>query len=214
MNTGLFLSLDGIDGCGKSTQGRLLAEWFVERDHKVVTCCDPGSTALGERLRELLLGSQSVSISRRAEMLLYMASRAQLVEEIIKPALESGQTVIADRFLLANVAYQGYGGGLNVDSLWEVGRVATDALVPDLTFVLDLEPHLAAQRRAGNPDRLEREPADFHQRVREGFLAEAKKQAEAIRVIDATGPIEQVQRCLQSEVEMYLAGQGGKKQPC
>ena len=209
MTTGLFVSLDGIDGCGKSTQGRRLADWLAEKGHHVVTCRDPGGTPLGEQIRDLLLHRRDVAISRRAEMLLYMASRAQLVDEIIKPALESGHTVVADRYLLANVVYQGYGGGLDVDELWEVGRVATGGLFPDLTLVLDLDPSLAAERRNRSPDRLEGEPADFHRRVREGFLAEARRCAPAVRVIEATGSVDQVWERLQREVAAFLAGQGG-----
>lgn len=208
MTTGHFFSLDGIDGCGKSTQARLLAQWLAERGHNVVTCRDPGSTKLGERLRDLLLNSRSTPIGRRAEMLLYMASRAQLVDEVIKPALEAGRTVVADRFLLANVVYQGYGGGLEVARLWDVGRVATDGLLPDLTFVLDLDPQLALARRQTTPDRLEREPDDFHRRVRDGFVEEARKNPSTMRLVDASGSIDEVQAALRRELAAFLAGQG------
>jgi dTMP kinase len=206
MTSGLFLSLDGIDGCGKSTQARMLAQWLAGKGHDVVACRDPGSTDLGERLRELLLNSRSTPIGRRAEMLLYMASRAQLVDEVIRPALERGQTVVADRFLLANVVYQGYGGGLDVARLWEVGRVATDGITPQLTFVLDVDPQLALSRRTGTPDRLESEPDDFHCRVREGFVAEARKNLKTMRLIDASRTIDEVQAELRREVEAFLAG--------
>lgn len=207
MKTGLFLSLDGIDGCGKTTQARLLAQALAERGHQLVTCRDPGSTALGERLRDLLLNCPSTPIGRRAEMLLYMASRAQLVDEVIKPALERGQTVVADRFLLANVVYQGYGGGLEVARLWEVGQVATDGIEPDLTFVLDLDPQLALRRRKKSPDRLESEPDDFHRRVRDGFVREANKNP-SMRLIDASGSIDEVQAHLRHQLEAFLQVQG------
>jgi dTMP kinase len=120
----MFLSIDGGDGTGKSTQTELLCQWLREQSRAVVACRDPGSTRLGEAVRNLLLNRHDLEIDRRSEMLLYMAARAQMVEEVIRPALEQGKAVVSDRYLLANVAYQGYGGGLDVATLWEVGRVA------------------------------------------------------------------------------------------
>lgn len=204
MSRGLFLSLDGVDGAGKSTQIERLARWLGERSHEVVTCRDPGGTELGEQIRGILLDGPSHAISRRAEMLLYMASRAQLVDEVIEPALAAGKTVISDRFLLANVVYQGYGGELDVEALWQVGAVATGGLMPDLTIVLDLDPAAAQARRTAPPDRLEREPDDFHRRVREGFLTEAKRRPDAIRVVDATASPDEVELHIRREVEAFL----------
>ena len=132
----MFLSIDGGDGTGKSTQVELLGAWLREQGHEVVACRDPGSTPLGEAVRGILLDRHDLHIDRRSEMLLYMAARAQMVEEVIRPALAEGKTVLCDRYLLANVVYQGYGGGLDVATLWEVGRVATGGLMPDLTIVL------------------------------------------------------------------------------
>src|SRR5690348_8369476 len=135
----MFFSFDGIDGVGKSTQVALLRAALRERDFDVVVCRDPGSTALGERIREVLLTNDAAtSIGRRSEMLLYMAARAQLVEEIIRPALDSGKIVIADRYLLANVVYQGHAGGLDPDEIWNVGRVATGSVEPDAILLLDM----------------------------------------------------------------------------
>src|SRR3954466_13098094 len=119
----MFFSFDGVDGVGKSTQIRLLAEALGARGKDIITCRDPGGTPLGERLREILLDHHGLAIHRRSETLLYMASRAQLVEEIIRPALASGKTVISDRFLLANVVYQGHAGGLNPGEVWRVGEI-------------------------------------------------------------------------------------------
>src|SRR6186713_2549405 len=127
----MFFSFDGVDGAGKSTQMERFCLWLRQQGHEFVTCRDPGSTQLGERLRSILLEKSATPIDRRAEMLLYMASRAQLVEEVIRPALAAGKTVVCDRFLLANVVYQGHAGGLDVSSLWQVGAVATDGLSPD-----------------------------------------------------------------------------------
>jgi len=189
----MFLSIDGGDGTGKSTQLQLLADWLRQEGHDLVTCRDPGSTPLGEAVRKILLDRHDLHIHRRSEMLLYMAARAQMVEEIIRPALKQNKTVLCDRYLLANVAYQGYGGELDVKTLWEVGRVATGGLMPDLTIVLDVPPEVAAARMARPLDRMELQGAEFHARVRNGFLTEAGLRPDKIVVLSAVGSIEQVQ---------------------
>jgi dTMP kinase len=196
----MFLSLDGPDGAGKTTQMARLADWLRTRGHDVLTCRDPGSTWLGGELRKLLLSMESGPISNRAEMLLYMAARAQLVEEVIRPALERGQTVISDRYLLANVVYQGWAGGLDVATLWQVGGVATGGLEPELTIVLDLPLEAAANRLQRPLDRLETRGNDYRRRVREGFLTEAKNGAGRIAVVDAQGSEDEVAARLQAVV--------------
>src|SRR5262245_31749260 len=128
----MFFSFDGVDGTGKSTQIQLLADALSKMGRDVVTCRDPGSTPLGERLREILLERHEIAIHRRAEMLLYMTARSQLVEEIICPALSAGQIVLSDRYLLANVVYQGHAGGLDPDEIWRVGQIATSGIMPRL----------------------------------------------------------------------------------
>jgi dTMP kinase len=190
----MFLSIDGGDGTGKSTQMELLAQWLREQGHDVVACRDPGSTPLGEAVRGILLDRHDLDIHRRSEMFLYMAARTQMVEHVIRPALQQGKTVLCDRYLLANVAYQGYGGGLDVPTLWEVGRVATGGLMPDLTIVLDVPPEVAAQRMDRPLDRMEQQGAAFHARVREGFLVEASRAPGKIVVVNAAGSIEDVQK--------------------
>ena len=137
---GFFLVLDGPDGGGKTTQAARLADWLRERGFDVVACRDPGGTELGNRLRSILLDRHAVPISIRAEMLLYMASRAQMVEEVIRPALEAGHVVVCDRFLLATIVYQGHAGGLDPSEIAAVGKAATGGLFPDLTIVLDVDP--------------------------------------------------------------------------
>ncbi len=204
MTPGLFLSLDGLDGCGKSTQCRLLADWLRGQGFSVCTCNDPGGTAVGDQLRHLLLHHRG-HLQLRCEALLFMASRAQLIGEVIRPALEAGTMVLSDRFLLANVVYQGHAGGLPVEELWQVGLMATGGLEPDLTMVLDLPEELARQRRARQEDRIESRGTDYHRRVRGGFLAEAQRRPERIRVIDASAPVEPVQRLIRQEVERVLA---------
>lgn len=197
----MFLSLDGIDGAGKSTQMGLLCDWLTRRGRDVIACRDPGSTPLGERLRSLLLERGATAIGPRAEMLLYMSARAQLVEQVIRPALDRGQTVVSDRYLLANVVYQGHAGGLDPHELWSVGRVATAGLAPDLTIVLDLDPARATERLHRPLDDLERRDEAFRERLRAGFLAEAARDPARIVVVDAARAIDEVHAAICSLVE-------------
>jgi dTMP kinase len=199
----LFLSLDGIDGCGKSTQCRLLADWLRGRGHTVTECADPGGTELGRAIRHLLLESRT-PMSLTCEMLLFMASRAQLVEEIIRPALNACNAVVSDRFLLANIVYQGYAGGLDPDLLWTIGLTSIGGRMPDLTLVLDLPPELALQRRKQTADRLESRGPDFQRRVREGFLTEAARHPDRIKVIDASPGVDAVHQAICQAVTEVL----------
>lgn len=189
----MFFSIDGGDGTGKSTQIELVCDYLRRQGCEVIACRDPGSTSLGEAVRGILLDRHDMPIHRRSEMLLYMAARAQMVEEIIRPALHQGKTVVSDRFLLANVVYQGYGGGLDVPTLWEVGRIATGGLMPDLTIVLDVPAEVAAARMRRPLDRMEQQGGAFHARVRAGFLTEAARDPSKVIVVSAVGPIEEVQ---------------------
>jgi dTMP kinase len=204
---GPFLSLDGLDGAGKSTQCRLLAQWLRQQGLTVIECADPGGTELGQILRGLLLDHRW-QISLPSEALLFMASRAQLTQEIIQPALQAGQTVLADRFLLANIVYQGYGGGLDTAKLYDLGLFATVGLEPDLTLVLDLPLDRARIRRRGDTDRMEGRDDLFHERVRAGFLAEAAKRPDRIVVIDAARGVDIVQENIRAEVSRHLKKAG------
>lgn len=202
---GLFLCLDGPDGGGKSTQVARLASWLRDLGREVVVCRDPGGTPLGERIRSILLDRSTIQPTLRAEMLLYMASRAQLVDEVIRPAVESGKIVLTDRFLLANVVYQGYGGGLPIADLWAIGRVATGGLMPDLTLLLDL-PLAVAKARIGAPrDRMEDRPDEERARIRDGYLDAARTYPQPIVAIDADADPDVVLGRLKSEVERVLA---------
>jgi dTMP kinase len=171
---GLFLVLDGPDGAGKTTQANRLAGWLRELGHDVVTCRDPGGTALGDRLRTLLFDRDSVPISIRSEMLLFMASRAQLVEDVIAPALKAGGIVVSDRYLLANIVYQGSAGGLQEEEIALVGMVATSGVLPNMTFVLDIDPSAAQSRIGSGRDRIEDRPLFYRERVRAGYLDAAR----------------------------------------
>lgn len=201
----MFISLDGGDGVGKSTQIALLADWLRAAGHEVLTCRDPGSTPLGEAVRRILLDTRDTPISRTAEMLLYMAARAQLVAEVIQPALAAGKIVISDRFLLANVVYQGHAGGLDVDELWRIGRVATAGVEPTLTVILDMSPVAAAGRISRPLDRMELQGDDFRQRLRQGFLTEAARRPDTCVVIGADRDVDAVQAEIRRAIERFLA---------
>jgi dTMP kinase len=190
----MFFSFDGIDGVGKSTQMRLFCEMLRVHGHEVEYCRDPGSTALGEAIREILLRSDgNVPIGRRSEMLLYMAARAQLVDEVIRPAVEAGRVVVSDRYLLANVVYQGHAGGLDAEVVRQVGQVATDGIYPDCVFLLDMPTEAADRRLSREKDRMESQGDEYRRRLREGFLAEAARPGSRIHLIDASRSIESVQ---------------------
>jgi dTMP kinase len=204
MARGIFISLDGLDGTGKSTQCRLLADWLRGRGHAVTECADPGGTAIGDAIRVLLLDRRR-EMTLACEAFLFMASRAQLTADIIRPALEAGRGVVADRFLLANVVYQGHAGGLDPQQLWDLGRLATGGLEPDLTLVLDLPLEAARARRQSPADRFESRTAEYQEKVRAGFLAEAKRRPDRIRVIDASPSVETVQESIRQEVSRVMA---------
>jgi len=201
----MFVSFDGIDGAGKSTQIARLAEWLRSRGRSVVLCRDPGTTALGEVIRELLLGDHEHRRDCRAEMFLYMAARAQLVDEVIVPALVEGQDVVVDRFLLANVVYQGHAGHLAPETIWKIGETATGGKAPDVTFVLDLPVEEMVRRMDRPLDRMERRGTEFLERVRQGYLTEARQRPEQIVVIDATQPVETVGEVVTSLAEKMLS---------
>jgi dTMP kinase len=181
----MFFSFDGIDGTGKTTQMRLLCEALRAHGLEIVTCRDPGSTPVGERIREILLTRDDATpIGRRSEMLLYMAARAQLVDDVIRPAIEAGKVVVCDRYLMANVVYQGHAGGLDADEIRAVGKVATGGILPDCVFLLDMDPE-AARRRLSRPlDRMESQGLEYSRKLRDGFLREAARPESRARVID------------------------------
>ena len=201
----MLISIDGGDGCGKSTQMTLLADWLRESGKDVFTCRDPGSTPLGEAVREILLHRHDMAISRESEMLLFMAARAQMVREMIFPALEKGQIVITDRFLLSTIVYQGYAGGLSVEAIEQVGRIATSGLLPDLTFILDISLE-DAELRFGHreKDRMERMDKHFHYLVREGFLKHVATDPKRYIVLDATLPQNVIAQTIRNHVSTMM----------
>ncbi len=202
---GRFIALEGPDGGGKTTQAARLATWLGAEGREVVACRDPGGTALGEQLRTLVKERSSTAIGMRAEMLLYMASRAQLVDDVIRPALARGAFVVSDRFVLSNVAYQGYAGGLDVAEVWAVARAATGALMPDLTLVVDVEPAVARDRIGPGRDRIEDRGPGYMARVRSGFLEAVAGYPGPIAVVDGAGEADAVESRIRDEVKRALA---------
>ncbi len=182
----MFIVLEGIDGAGKSTQIRFLTQLFQQHGHQVVNCADPGTTDAGIQIRQILLGRHEIKIAPKTELLLFMSARAQLVEEIIAPALAENKVVICDRFLLSSVVYQGHLGNILPETIWKLGEFVIDQSRPDLMIVLDLPAEVATQRSQGKPDRIESRGIRYLESVRRSFLAEAVKYPDLIKTVDAT----------------------------
>ncbi len=187
---GYFITFEGIEGSGKTTQMHRLAQHFAGRGPKMLTTREPGGTPAGEAIRRLLLNTKVNGIRATAELYLYLAARVQHLEEVVLPALAEGQVVLCDRFSDATIAYQGYGRGLDLGLVKRLVATAARGLRPDLTLLLDLEPRAALVRVARRRDknRLDREAIDFHERVQRGYLALARANPSRIKVIAADGP--------------------------
>jgi len=201
---GLLLAIEGGEGVGKSTQARLLAIWLRDQGFDVVATHEPGATKVGMRLRALLLDTAHTGLSDKAEALMYAADRAEHVAAVIVPALERGAVVVTDRYLDSSLAYQGAGRLLPMDEIASLNEWATGGVQPDLTIVLDLPPSDGLRRRARSADRLEAEPAEFHDRVRRGFLALAAADPDRYLVLDATVPPADLSRAIQERVREML----------
>ena len=198
---GLFITLEGGDGAGKSTQIRNIKSFFETKGLVVVHTREPGGTQISEKLRDILLDSHNTEMDAVTEMLIYAASRAQHVRELVKPALDEGSVVICDRFLDSSIAYQAYGRGLG-DMVKIVNSYATDGLTPDITFWMDIDPDAGKERvsKMGDFDRLEMEARDFHYRVYEGYRAIAQSEPDRIKRIDASRSVEEIS----AEIIKYL----------
>jgi dTMP kinase len=211
---GLFITIEGPDGAGKSTQGRLLND-HIRRVGEVLHTREPGGTDIGERIRQVLLGE--AAMEPQTEMLLFAASRAQFVAEIVEPALRAGRLVLSERFVDSSLAYQGYARALGIDVVRAVNEVATRGLRPDLTLLLDIDPAVGLTRareadgkegRRGVGDRMEQEGVAFQQRVREGFLLIAREEPQRVRVIDASRDLETVHGDIVRIVDEFLRARG------
>lgn len=190
---GRFIVLDGPDGCGKSSQARMLMDWLHSQEVPTVGFRDPGATVIGEKIREILLSPAHEAMTTPAEVLLYMAARVQLWAEQIKPALSAGQCVVLDRWLSSTCAYQGYAGAFGMEKVIEIARASLERVWPDLTIVLDVDLKTAAGRLKRELDRMERKGDNYHSRVRAGFLKLAEGRPD-FAVVNATGSLEDVHK--------------------
>lgn len=192
--TGLFITVEGIDGCGKSTQASLLADALRAAGRSVRMLREPGGTAISEKIRALVLDPANAEMGTVCELLLYEAARAQLVHEVIEPALADGEVVVCDRFFDSTTAYQAHAGGLDAAVVQRANELAVAGVVPQLTFVFDIEARRALERRAdrAEADRMELKGLAFQERVAEGFRAIAAAEPERVHLIDASGSIEEV----------------------
>ncbi len=211
MKRGLFITFEGPEKSGKSTQAALLSRHLKKNGHKTIFVREPGSTKIGEKIRSVLLDRRHLEMSEMAEMLLYMAARSQLVEEVIKPALKRGQIVLCDRFLDSTIAYQGYGCGLDKAAIIKVGKLATSGLKPDLTLLLDFWASAQSLKDQKSPDRIEMRPDAFHQRVRDGYFQLAKKEPRRIKIVYVQDSKEATQEKIREIVEKCLLKRSSAK---
>ncbi|MCP3677082.1 MAG: dTMP kinase [Deltaproteobacteria bacterium] len=196
----MLITFEGIEGCGKSTQAVMLKETLEGEGRRVVTTREPGGTGLGEKVRDILLRSGDTRISPLSELLLYAACRAQIIEEVIRPALAAGSIVICDRFADSTIAYQGYGRELGLDTVVAINRQVLAEVTPFLTLLLDCEPEMGLDRAwqrikevgGAQEDRFEREAVEFHRSVREGYLEIARREPERVQVIDGDRSVDEI----------------------
>ncbi|MFA5164774.1 MAG: dTMP kinase [Candidatus Omnitrophota bacterium] len=201
MQHGKFITIEGPEGSGKSTHSRLLCAYLRRKGFRIVHTREPGGTRISESIRNVLLSRKNKGMADACELLLFMAARAQIVNEVIRPALKKGYIVVCDRFHDATVAYQGYGAGMDLKVIESLRKLATGGLKPDLTVLLDVESR-AGLRRGGVSDRMEVKSLSFHKKVRDGYLKLAKKEPRRIKVINTTySAISEIQRGVRKAVE-------------
>ncbi len=214
---GLFITLEGIDGAGKSTQLRLLARYLQERGCRVCVTREPGGTYIGEQIRKVLLASRNAQLAALAELMLMYAARAQHLQEVVRPALARGEIVLSDRFNDASFAYQGYGRRLGTAAVRALDRIICGPTQPDLTLLLDMAPRVALQRattrdpaRRDRQSRFEISGLEFQERVRRGYLVIARREPRRVKAVDANRPVEEVQTSVRRLVDAFLAAPGPK----
>ena len=205
---GIFITMEGPDGAGKTTQIERLKEYLTEKGYDVLLTREPGGTVISEAIRRLLLDPEHKEMKPSTELLLYAAARAQLVGEVIGPAVEAGKAVISDRFVDSSVVYQGIARGLGVETVYAVNRPAIGEYMPDVTFLLDLpaEVGIARKKNQAELDRMEQESIDFHKKVAEGYRTLAARDPERILTVDATLPIDTICDMIKGKVNELLAG--------
>lgn len=202
---GIFITFEGPEGCGKTTHSRLLFEYLKKSGYGCIHTREPGGTLLGESVRKVLLHSGKIDISDLSELFLFEACRSQVVSEVIEPGIKSGKIVICDRFTDATLAYQGYGGGIDLDKIEELNRIASGGIIPDITILLDLDTVTGLDRAKDKGiDRMERKDLAYHRRVRGGYLRLAERCPGRIKVISVNGPIEDVQAVVRREVDIVI----------
>jgi dTMP kinase len=203
MQRGLFITVEGTDGSGKTTQIMLMEAYLKQKGHEVVLTREPGGTRISEKIREIVLDPENDEMGITAEMLLYASARAQLVSQIIRPAIESGKTVICDRFVDSSFVYQGFGRGIDLKTIEEVNKLAIEGIWPDITFFFDIDPEVALRRRiaATTADRIEKEKLEFHKRVYSGYKKLSLLYPERIKMIDSNKSIEEISK----EVVQWLS---------
>lgn len=200
----MFITLDGIDGVGKSTQIERLINYLEQQGHETLLVRDPGTTEIGARLRQILLQSD-LELHRRTEAMLFMASRCEMVETMLRPAIAEGKTVVSDRFLLANVVYQSVGDKVSPDLLWQMGRLANGGLAPDLTILLDMPAQRSMERIGNETDRMESRGVDYMESVRQGFLQQLPHSSQSTAIINADQSPDDVSREMLASVAQVLS---------
>lgn len=205
MARGIFITLEGIEGSGKTTQAMFLRDLLRAKGFDVVMTREPGGPPIAEKIRDILLDPINKRMVPLTELFLYEASRAQHVAEIIRPAIDAGKAVLCDRFFDASTAYQGSARGLDLATVRNLNILATGGLKPDLTLVLDLPAEVGLRRLARTPDRIESEALEFHERVRQGYLAMARLEGFRIKVIDASGSIDDISSKVKDIVESWFS---------
>jgi len=202
MSKGLFISVEGTDGCGKSTQIPMISKYLENKGYVVNVLREPGGTITGEKIREILLDPLNTDIRDMTEILLYAAARAQIMQEKIKPYLLAGEIVICDRFVDSSLAYQGYGRKVDINVIIDINKIALDGVMPDITLFFDIPPDIAMKRRlsTGYTDRIENESIEFHRRVYEGYKALAYRFKDRIKTINAQKTVDEVF----NEIIIYL----------
>ena len=203
MKRGLFITFEGADGCGKTTQLKLLAEYLMMRGYDVVITREPGAKGLGEKIREILLNYDG-DVSDRCESFLFLADRAQHIDMIVNPAVETGKIVLCDRHTDSSVAYQGYGRGLPVERIKMLNELAVNGRHPDLTIVFDIDVETSMSRVGDEKDRLESAGMEFFNRVRNGYLEIAKQEPQRVKVLNAAKSIDEIQKDVKKLVENLL----------
>lgn len=203
MGKGLFITFEGADGCGKTTQMELLAKYLKNNGKDVLLTREPGGKGLGEKVREILLNYNG-PVSDRCESFLFLADRAQNIDIIVNPAVSQGKIVLCDRHIDSTVAYQGYGRGLDIERINKLNDIATNGKKPDLTFVFDIDVETSMKRVGKEKDRMESAGIDFHNRVREGYLELAKQEPQRIKVLDATNTIEEIHSNVVNILKKFL----------